>query len=180
MSSATVHMVGKALLVFICPRFSRAFSTSSWLAEKYMTSFSSGSPWNLAEISSFSRSHSCFFMTRISTELPCLNTSSENKIEKKNELTNTFTTSCDRILSVLCWLHFLCAPLAPLASFPALSLWFAAFLWHMLQVSQGLAPIGYFPTPRLQDFPRSPTLLCFPCLTMLKSFGTRFSWFISL
>ena len=83
MSSATVHMVGKALLVFICPRFSRAFSTSSWLAEKYMTSFSSGSPWNLAEISSFSRSHSCFFMTRISTEFPCLNTSSENKIEKK-------------------------------------------------------------------------------------------------
>ena len=92
MSSATVHMVGKALLVFICPRFSRAFSTSSWLAEKYMTSFSSGSPWNLAEISSFSRSHSCFFMTRISTEFPCLNTSSENKIEKKNELTNTGTT----------------------------------------------------------------------------------------
>ena len=83
MSSATVHMVGKALLVFICPRFSRAFSTSSWLAEKYMTSFSSGSPWNLAEISSFSRSHSCFFMTRISTEFPCLNTSSENKMEKK-------------------------------------------------------------------------------------------------
>ena len=83
MSSATVHMVGKALLVFICPRFSRAFSTSSWLAEKYMTSFSSGSPWNLAEISSFSRSHSCFFMTRISTEFPCLNTSSENKTEKK-------------------------------------------------------------------------------------------------
>ena len=83
MSSATVHMVGKALLVFICPRFSRAFSTSSWLAEKYMTSFSSGSPWNLAEISSFSRSHSCFFMTRISTEFPCLNTSSENKTERK-------------------------------------------------------------------------------------------------
>ena len=178
MSSATVHMVGKALLVFICPRFSRAFSTSSWLAEKYMTSFSSGSPWNLAEISSFSRSHSCFFMTRISTEFPCLNTSSENKIERKNELTNTGTTCCDCILSgVWCWLFFLCAPLAPLASFPALSLWFPALLWHRLQVSQGLAPTGYFPAPRLQDFPRSPTFLCFPCLTM---FGTRFSWFISL
>ena len=51
-----------------------------------MTSFSSGSPWNLAEISSFSRSHSCFFMTRISTEFPCLNTSSENKIEKKKRV----------------------------------------------------------------------------------------------
>ena len=179
MSSATVHMVGKALLVFICPRFSRAFSTSSWLAEKYMTSFSSGSPWNLAEISSFSRSHSCFFMTRISTEFPCLNTSSENKTEKKTSW-QTLVLLVGILTGVWCWLHFLCAPLAPLASFPALNLWFPAFLWHRLKVSQGLAPTRYFPAPRLQDFPCSPRLLCFPCLTMLKSCGTRFSWFISL
>ena len=81
MSSATVHIVGNALLVFIWPKFSKAFSTSSWLAEKKMTSFSSGSPWNLAEMSSLSRSHSCFLMIRISTEFPCLRTSSKNDKE---------------------------------------------------------------------------------------------------
>ena len=140
MSSATVHMVGKALLVFICPRFSRAFSTSSWLAEKYMTSFSSGSPWNLAEISSFSRSHSCFFMTRISTEFPCLNTSSENKIEKKNELTNTGT---------ICWHSY---RRLVLAAFPLRAISTTCIFSRVF-----MAPVKSFPRPGVNwIFSRAP------------------------
>ena len=160
MSSATVHMVGKALLVFICPRFSRAFSTSSWLAEKYMTSFSSGSPWNLAEISSFSRSHSCFFMTRISTEFPCLNTSSENKIEKKNELTNTGTT---------CWHSYrrLVLAASPLRAISTTCIFSRA----ELMISRVfMAPVKSFPRPGANwIFSRAP-VAGFPVLAKALMF----------
>ena len=43
-------------------------------------SFSSGSPWNFAVMSSLSLSHNCFLTTRISTELPCRRTCSEEKM----------------------------------------------------------------------------------------------------